>query len=96
MPVAIVNERAAATFFPNRPAIGGRLRPFMSDAPWMTVVGVVADMRQAGLAQPPGTELFIPVSQSRNAGGGSMARDLNVVIRTSGDPDDLASSLRKR
>ena len=94
MPVAIVNERAAAAFFPNRPAIGGRMRMFMSDTPWMTVVGVVADMRQAGLAQPPGTELFVPVSQARNAGGGPMARDLNVVIRTASRPDDLAGPLR--
>ena len=95
MPVAIVNERAAAAYFPNRPAVGARMRMFMSDAPWMTVVGVVGDMHQAGLAQPPGTELFIPVSQARNAGGGPMARDLNVVIRTSGRPEELATALRE-
>src|SRR5262249_12457623 len=53
--VIVVNESMAKKFWPGRSVIGRRLR--MGDNPrWITVVGVVADVRHRGLDEAPRTE----------------------------------------
>jgi predicted permease len=95
-PVALLNQRAAAVFFPDGSAVGRRIRSMAPQAPWLTIVGVVGDMRQGGLDQPPGTELLVPLQQAGLAAGAPLARDLNVIVRLSGgDPHAFASTLRQ-
>jgi predicted permease len=96
-PVAIVNERAARTYFSGRDPVGGRLRPMGAGFAWLTVVGVVADARQNGLAREPGTEVFVPLAQADGAlGRAAFTRDLHVMVRVrSGDPTSLAPALRE-
>jgi len=94
-PVAILNERAARTYFPDGGALGGRLRVMAPGLPWLTVVGLVRDMRQAGLDREPGTEIFAPLGQAAFIGWTPMARDMNLIVRTTaGDPITLAPALR--
>jgi predicted permease len=93
-PVALLNQRAADVYFPGGDVVGRRIRFFQPGAPWVTVVGVVGDLRQGGLEQPAGTEVFLPVGQADNAGGASMTRDLNVVVRVDGDPLAIATDVR--
>jgi predicted permease len=58
-PVAIVNETFVRTFFPDRSPLGQRLRVGFSDRnPWMTIVGVAKDVKQGGVDQKTGTELY--------------------------------------
>jgi putative ABC transport system permease protein len=57
-PVAIVNETAARTFWPGTDPIGQRLRP--DGTLWLTIVGVVKDVRYAALSAPPGPEVYWP------------------------------------
>jgi putative ABC transport system permease protein len=88
-PVVVVNLTLARTFWPNESAIGHRLRPFSSnpDNPWMTVVGVVADIKNAGIDRPSGTELYFPfVRQTRNAS--------YLLLRTRNDPLALVGAVR--
>jgi len=64
--VAIVSERIAREYFPGGPgeALGRRVR--LSDrGEWLTVVGVVADIRQKGLDQEVQPMLYVPFQQER-------------------------------
>ena len=79
--VALINERMARTYFPGGSPLGRRLRAFGRNLPWMTVAGVVGDVRQNGLGQDVGTEVFIPVRQADNAYGAPMTRDLFLFVR---------------
>ena len=62
--VAIVSAALARKFWPGESPIGKRLR-FDDDAaaPWVTVVGLVGDVRQLGMAKAPPPLLFFPYEQ---------------------------------
>ena len=49
----IINQKFAATYFPNRNPIGGRISTDDKHAHWSTVVGVVADVRHMSLEEEP-------------------------------------------
>ena len=85
-PVAIVNETMARRCWPNQDAVGKRYGDGRPDH-WVTVVGVIADMRQTSLADEPDAESFVPYTQSP---GATMA----LVVRTTGDPLRLAPATR--
>ena len=86
-PTVVVNESMAKRFFPNEEAIGRRIR---SDdkAPWMTIVGIVADVRVRGAREAGVVETYLPYWHSPEAG-------INVVLKTAGDPRALAEPLRR-
>jgi putative ABC transport system permease protein len=63
-PVAIVNEAFVRAFWNGLDPIGRRVRPRFGDqTPWVTVVGVARDVKQAGLDQPAATELYLLLDQ---------------------------------
>ena len=79
-PVVMVNETLARRQWPGQDPIGRRLRLGRNPAdPWMTVVGLVADIRHLGPATPPRAEIYQPFTQNSFT---SMA----FVVRTAGDP----------
>jgi putative ABC transport system permease protein len=84
--VVVINQTMARTFWPGESPLGRRIRP--GGREWTTVIGVVADVKNAGLDKPTGTELYLPLRQ------GSGARTANVVIRTAGDPLALVTGAR--
>jgi cell division protein FtsX len=90
MPVAIVNERFARKFWGNERAVGKRFQ-FLdkrSGGAWVTVVGVVADMRRRRLEDEPGAQVFQPFAQAPSRGA-------DVVIRTEVPPLSLAASVTR-
>ena len=90
--VAIVNKTMAMTFWPNQNPIGRRVRPG-GNKQWCTVIGVVDDVKNAGLDRPAGTEIYLPYRQPAGAGNS----DMYVVMRTqAGDPRSLASVVREQ
>lgn len=90
--VVIVNETLAKTFWPSQDPIGRHLKPG-SGKEWCTVVGVVDDVKNAGLDRPAGTELYLPYRQPYGAG----QTDMYVVLRArSGDPRALAAAVRQQ
>jgi predicted permease len=63
-PVAIVNEAFVRTFWNGTDPVGRRVRPRFGDqTPWVTVIGVAKDVKQAGVDQPVGTELYFLLDQ---------------------------------
>ncbi len=76
--VAIVNQRFAAKFFPQGDAVGKRVRFFGMDIrpKFMTIVGIVPDVRAFGLDQPAGAEVFADLMQHTEA-----SLDSTLVVR---------------
>jgi len=88
--VAIINQTFARRFFPGEDPIGKRYiygQPGPNNNPWITIVGVVGDMRRTGFDRPVRPETFLPEAQSPDG-------SLTIVARTTGDPSALAGALR--
>jgi putative ABC transport system permease protein len=90
---AIINEKAAKEFWPNRNPIGKRLKfgPRAGDSPWIQVVGVIGDVKEVGLNEPARHEIYCPYLQAR----ASWEWPRFLALRTSGNPLSVASELRK-
>jgi putative ABC transport system permease protein len=86
--VAIINEYLAHLFFPDRNPIGQYLP---ADSPKVMVVGVVKNAWQKSYDQPAAGEVYIPYRQY--IFGTFLS---TIVVRTSGDPLALASTLRRQ
>jgi putative ABC transport system permease protein len=85
----IINETMARMFWPGEDPVGRRIKygSLASQGPWMTIVGVVADSRRTGYDAVVRPETYLPHAQTQDGA-------LMLVVRTSGDPADLAPALR--
>ena len=93
MLVAIVDESLARRYWPNEDPLGKRfkgqdLRGKNDD--WLTVIGVVKDMRTHGLERAPTPHVYEWAAQS-----GPTAGTPDIIVRTSADPVALAASVRR-
>jgi predicted permease len=88
--VAIVSERVVREYFPGGPndALGRRVRVWGNDD-WLTVVGVVADIRQRGLDQAVKPMIYAPFQQDRSG----FVRFVAFVARTT-MPAGVAEGIR--
>jgi predicted permease len=93
-PVVIINEALAHKLFPNEDPLGKRLKVGGPSSPnhWMTIIGIVEDVRQMGLEVPVKAEIYLPYQQT-NYHPWFAPRDL--VIRTSVEPQSLAAAVRQ-
>ncbi len=83
-PVIVINEAAAQRFFASQDPLGKQI------AFWgarRTIVGIVGNERFHGIAEAPPLAVYAPHTQAPSANG-------VILLRTSGDPASLASSLR--
>jgi len=64
-PVVIVSDALAKRFWPDQEPLGRRIKWGNKEfgSPWMTVVGVVGDVRQRGLDTQPRPTLYVPSLQ---------------------------------
>jgi putative ABC transport system permease protein len=95
MPVTIVNETMAREFWPNEDAVGKRFKHGGADSirPWMTIVGVVADVRQMGVDVPVKAEMYMPYKQATTQ---YWFAPRNLVIRSTADPVLLTSAVTSK
>lgn len=93
-PVVIINETMARQYWSGENALGRRFKAGDpdEDVPWMTIVGIVADVRQMGLDAPIKAEMYIPYQQVK---GFSFYAPRDLVVRTSGDPMNLVGAVRQ-
>lgn len=94
--VAVINETMARTYWKNpEDAIGGHIRVGGMPRPWVRVVGMVADERHNGVTGVVKEKFFIPHAQwTATATGNGPVRSGFLVVRTTGDPMSMASSIR--
>jgi len=88
--VAVVNETLARRYWPEGNPVGRRVKfgDAATESPWLTVVGVVGDIRPLGLRENTDAGIYLPQAQS--AAGSSR---LNVIVR--GDaPQAVGPALR--
>jgi putative ABC transport system permease protein len=87
--VAIVNEKLARRLWPNSNPIGQRILVPDTGTPLITeIIGVVGDVRHAGLASEPPIEIYRPAYQT-------YWPFFALVIRTSLDPERVAGAIRQ-
>jgi putative ABC transport system permease protein len=91
--VAVINETMAKRYWPHRDAIGRRFRMGSPERPWISIVGVVSDVKHHGLTGTVKPMFFRPVGQF-HLSSGNPARNMNLVLKTEGDPRSLGSPVR--
>ena len=92
--VGLVNETMARAYWPDRDPIGGRFRMGSRETgPWVTVVGLVADVRHNGVAAPIKEKFYRPHAQFHRSTGFA-PNSMSLVVRTAGDPLALSGPLR--
>jgi predicted permease len=101
-PVVVINEAMARQFWPDsdplqdRLIIGRGVMAEFADEPERQIIGVVGDVRDAGLNNDPGPRMYIPQAQVTDG-----ANALNVgitpvawVVRTRGEPYDASTAVQ--
>jgi putative ABC transport system permease protein len=98
-PVAIVSETVARRFFGSRGAIGQRMKEGGAETeyPWLTIVGVVADVKNQGLGTAGRGTVYLPLAQSSSSAGvpDRLKRSLWLLVRSETQPDQLLPLLRR-
>jgi len=91
MRVAVINQ-AMTKHWDGSDPIGSQIRsvgpPTAPPAPWVTVVGVVGDVKQFGLTQDTVAQVYLPLTQSPFGIAGQ------ILVRTAGAPAAFGNVLR--
>jgi putative ABC transport system permease protein len=93
LPVAIVNESAAKHYWHGEDPIGRRFKVGDpdDDTPWVTVVGVVSDVRQSDVESPAKSEMYLPYRQGAYL---EVFAPKVLAVRTSGDQGSVVATVR--
>lgn len=92
--VVLINQALAKKFYTDRDPIGQRIRPgFGPNAPFFTVVGVLKDVKQGGVAEAAGTELYMLADQLPKYGNFAPGQ-MNFVVRAAVPFKTIAPQLR--
>jgi predicted permease len=90
--VAVINEALARASVPGKNPIGIRIQSGLDSLEFMTIVGIVGDVRTWGPNLPPAPEIYMPYEQHP---GPSTA--LRIVARTAtADPLALTDTIRRK
>jgi putative ABC transport system permease protein len=91
VPVTIINSAMAKRFWPVEDPIGKQIDFGSSRFPAMTIVGIVADVKQFSLKENPSPEMYVPFTQEPWP---SMLV-MQSALRTKGDSASIISSVRE-
>lgn len=94
----VINQRMADTYWPGESPLGRQVRAVSMESgisgaptPWLTVVGVVGNVRHWGREATQEPEMYVDVRQVP-----AWAYGMTVVVRGAGSTGDLARSVRAR
>ncbi len=88
-PVCVINRTMAERFWPDSSPLGQRIRNSMDDDTWLTIVGVVGDVKHNGLDQAADLMMYRPFAQSP-----PWISNLSVVVRSALPAESLTASVR--
>lgn len=88
--VIIINQTMARTFWPKQDVIGKHVQPGQS-GPQCAIVGVVEDVKNAGIDKPTGTELFLPLTQKQASG----LHSGYILVRSASDMGSITRAVRE-
>ncbi len=90
LPVAVVGLSTAQKYWGREEAIGRRIRmgDLGSRAPWVTIVGIVGDVRNDDADAPPLPTIYFPLGQRP-------ARALTYVVQTTQNPGSASEAIRR-
>jgi len=90
--VGIVNETFVRQYFPNADAVGARIRWARDDGDpkWITIVGVVGDVKHFGLNQDEQPAVYTPYAQLFQP----WKRWMQVVVRSNGDSSTITNMVK--
>ena len=90
-PVAIISELTARRYWPNESPVGKKIKRADSDpdAPWMTIVGTVSDVKQSWFDREVRPQLYLPYLQSPRF-------KMTFLIQTGSDPMTLVPAVRSQ
>ncbi|HEX4682329.1 MAG TPA: ABC transporter permease [Gemmatimonadaceae bacterium] len=92
-PVAVISEAMAKQVWPGVDPIGHTLKMFNEKSPWVTIVGIVRDVRSRGIQQESPPTMYFPYSQTGSTAY-SMPTSMTAVVRSANDPASLAAGMR--
>jgi len=92
--VAIVSQSLAQRYWPSQSPLGKTMKPNIPDAPWYTVVGVVADVRHQGLDADTEPTAYYPCTQLPKSIEPLLGRYGTIIVRSSGRSAGLLESIR--
>ena len=89
--VVIIDEVLAERYFTNRDPVGVRVKRGgpSSDQPWMTIVGIVGNVKSDGFDQPDQPHLYHPIFQNPSY-------PLAIYLRTDVAPLSMTQALREQ
>jgi len=89
--VVLIDEALAARYFNNRDPVGLRIKRGgpTSEAPWMTIVGIVGNIKTDGFDQPDQPHLYFPIFQNP-------AYAMAIYVRTDVAPTAVTQSVREQ
>jgi predicted permease len=85
--VAVINEAAARTYWPNQDPVGKRARLNRDKPVWTTIVGVIADAHTESLADAGTPQVYLDIYQRH-------AKDLAFLLRGQIDPHAISAQVR--
>jgi putative ABC transport system permease protein len=85
--VVVVNQQFAQKFFSGTNPLGHHVQLQGDTIKTREIVGVVATIKHASLDESPRAAMYVPLDQSSPS-------DMNVIVRSSGNPLQLAAALR--
>jgi putative ABC transport system permease protein len=88
--IVIINETLARQYFPQQDPVGKRLQTgdYSPMGQWLTIVGVVADVKYSGLNEAAQPTLYTAFQQNL------WWRSMFLAVKADGDPLSLANSVR--
>src|SRR5437762_1398217 len=88
--VAVINEAGAETFWPNEDPLGKRFKATKPNAPWITVVGVVANARTESLARADIPQIYFDLYQT---GAKRLAILVRGTLNSEKMPDEVGAQV---
>jgi putative ABC transport system permease protein len=93
MPAVVINETMAQRYWPNEDAIGRQFMMGTDDKPWLTIVGIIGNVRHNTVVEEPRAEMYLAHAQLPGHIR-SAPRGMTLVVKTDANPIALAGQVR--